>query len=65
LDHRINHASGRNSRGAGGRDGVPFDIFPRIINGLLGLELSLTCRKGAFAEDLSEEEKRMQTSWTS
>jgi hypothetical protein len=55
LDHRINHARGRNSSGAGGRDGVAFGIFPYSIKGSRKLELSLTCRQGDFAEDLSEE----------
>jgi hypothetical protein len=45
----------RNSRGVGGGDGVPFGIFPRIIRGWSGLTLSLTCRQGDFADDLSEE----------
>jgi hypothetical protein len=36
-------------------DGVPFGIFIMFIKGLSGLDLSLTCRKGAFAEDPSEE----------
>ena len=56
LDHRINHAhTGGNSSGAGGRDGVPFGIFPYSVKGWHELELSLTCRQGDFAEDLSEE----------
>ena len=54
----------RNSRGAGGGDGVPFGIFPAIIKGWGGLELSLTCRQGDFAEDLSEEGKRTKASGT-
>ena len=29
----------RNSRGAGGGDGIPFGIFPAIIKGWSGLEL--------------------------
>jgi hypothetical protein len=45
----------RNSCVAGGGDGVPFGIFLAIIK---GWELSLTCRQGDFAEDLSEEGKR-------
>ena len=55
LDHRVNVARSRNSCGAAGGDGVPFGIFHRIISGLSGLELSLTCRQGAFAERSSEE----------
>jgi len=55
LDQRINHASGGNSSGAGGRDGVPFGIFPYSTKGWRELELSLTRRQGDFAEDLSEE----------
>ena len=47
---------------------VPFGIFPRnylaIIKGWSGLGLSLTCRQDDFAEDLSEEGKRTQTSGT-
>jgi hypothetical protein len=46
-------AQSRNSRGAGGGDGVPFGIFPRFIRGWSGLELSLTCRQGAFSQDLA------------
>jgi hypothetical protein len=30
-------------------------FFPAIIKGWSGLELSLTCRQGDFAEDLSDE----------
>jgi len=51
-------ACSRNSCGAGGGDGVPFGIFPTIIRGWSGLELSLTYRQGDFAEDLSEEGRR-------
>ena len=58
-------ARSRNSCGAGGGDGVPFGIFPRIIGGWSGLELSLTCRQDDFAEDLSEEGMRTQASGTS
>jgi hypothetical protein len=63
--HELTLASGRNSRGAGGGDGVPFVIFPRKYKGWSGLKLSLTCRQGDFAEDLSEEGKRAKASWTS
>jgi hypothetical protein len=52
---KLTLARSRNSRGAGGGDGVPFGIFPRFIRGWSGLELSLTCRQGDFAEDLSEQ----------
>ena len=41
--------------GAGGRDGVPFGRFSLHYQ---GLELSLTCRQGDFADNLSEEGKR-------
>jgi hypothetical protein len=58
-------ARSRKSRGAGGGEGVPLGIFPAIINGWSGLELSLTCRQGDFAEDLSEEGMRTKTSGTS
>jgi hypothetical protein len=30
-------------------------LFPRIIKDWSGLELSLTCRQGDFADDLSDE----------
>jgi hypothetical protein len=33
----------------------PLGIFPAIVKGWSGLTLSLTCRQGDFAEDLSEE----------
>jgi hypothetical protein len=36
-------------------------LFPRIIKGWSGLELSLTCRQGDFGEDLSEEGMRTKT----
>jgi hypothetical protein len=39
--------------------GVPLGIFPRNIRGWSGLELSLTCRKGDFAEDLSEQGRQV------
>jgi hypothetical protein len=32
--------------------------YPAIIKGWSGVELSLTCRQGDFAEDLSEQGKR-------
>ena len=54
-------ARGRNSCGAGGGDGVPSGIFPAIIKGWSGLELSLTCRQGDFAEDLSEEGRQTKS----
>jgi hypothetical protein len=53
------------SWGAGGGDGVPCGIFPAIIKGWSGLELSLTCPRGDFADDLSEEGKRTKSSGTS
>jgi hypothetical protein len=65
LDYPVNAARSRNSRGAGGGDGVPFGIFPTIIKGWSGLELSLTCRQGEFAEDLSEQEVPTKSSGTS
>jgi len=64
LDQRVNAARSRNSCGAGGGDGVPFGIFPTIIKGWSGLELSLTCRQGEFAEDLEEEGRRTKASGT-
>jgi hypothetical protein len=64
LDQRVNAARSRNS-GAGGGDGVPVSIFPTIIKGWSGLELSLTCRQGEFAEDLSEEGMPTKSSGTS
>jgi hypothetical protein len=51
-------ARSRNSCGEGGGDGVRFGIFPTIIKGWSGLELSLTCQQGEFAEDLEEEGRR-------
>jgi len=53
LDHRVNHARGGNSSGAGGRDGMPFGIFPYSTKGWRELALSLTCRQGDFAENPS------------
>ena len=44
--------------GAGRDDGVANGIFLIFIRGWSGLELSLTCRQGDFAEDLSEEGMR-------
>jgi hypothetical protein len=58
-------ARSRNSRGNGSGDGVSFGIFPAIIKGWSRLELSLTCRQGNCAEDLSEEGMRTQASGTS
>jgi hypothetical protein len=48
-------ANSWNGCGTGGCNCVPFGIFPGIIRGWSGLELSLTCRQGDFAENLSEE----------
>jgi len=58
-------ARSRDTCRAGGGNGVPFSIFPAIIKGWRGLELSLTCRQGDFAEDLSEEEIRTKVQGTS
>jgi hypothetical protein len=44
---------------------IPLGIFPYSIKGWSGLELPLTCRKGDFAEDLSEQGKQAKASWTS
>ena len=55
---KLTLAHSPNSCRAGGGDGVPFGIFLAIIKGCSGLELSLTCRQGDFAEDLSEEGMR-------
>jgi hypothetical protein len=55
----LTRAQSRNSCGAGGGDGVTFGIFPRFIRGWSGLELSLTCRKGDFVEDLSEQGRQV------
>jgi hypothetical protein len=60
----INHACGRNSRGAGGGAGVPFDVFASITRGWSGLELSLTCPQGDIAEDPEEEGKQAKASGT-
>ena len=48
-------ALSRNAIGAGGADAVASGIFPIFIRGWSGLTLSLTCRQGDFAEDLSNE----------
>jgi len=39
-------------------------FFPRIIKGWSGLELSLTCRQGDFADNLSEQGMRTKASGT-
>jgi hypothetical protein len=57
-------AYSRNSRSAGGGDGVTFGVFPRNTKGWSGLKLPLTSRQGDFAEDLSEEGKRTKSSGT-
>ncbi len=53
---QINVCGQRKSCGEGGGDDVPLVLFASIINGLIDLKLSLTCRQGAIAEDLSERE---------
>jgi hypothetical protein len=58
-------ALSRKRCGTGGGDGVPCGIFPSIIKGWSGLELSLTCLQGEFAEDLSEEGMPTKSSGTS
>jgi hypothetical protein len=63
--HELTRAKSLNSGRTGGGDGVRFGIFLRIIRGWSGPEISLTCRQGDFAEDLSEEGKRAQPSRTS
>jgi len=47
-------AKSRNSRVADAEMASRPVLFPRIIKGWSGLELSLTCRQGDFAEDLSD-----------
>jgi hypothetical protein len=49
----LTRAQSRYSDRAGRGDGVLFVIFFRNSKGWSGLEPSLTCRKGDFAEDLS------------
>jgi len=49
----LTRAQSRKSCRAGGGDGVLFDIFPHKYKGWSGLEPSLTCRQGDFADDLS------------
>jgi hypothetical protein len=44
--------------GAGAANGFANGIFLIFIKSLSGLDLSLTCRQGDFAEDLSEEGMR-------
>ena len=51
--HELTLAQSRDGCGAGGGDGVLFDIFPRNTKGWSGLKHPLTCRQGDFAEDLS------------
>ncbi|MGA9267030.1 MAG: hypothetical protein WBV79_11360 [Rhodomicrobium sp.] len=46
-------------------DGVANGFFPHIYQGLGRVEAALTCRKGAFAEDPSEEEMQTKASGTS
>jgi hypothetical protein len=46
-------ARGRNGCGTGGGDGVPSCIFPYSIKRWCGLQLSLTCRQGEFADNIS------------
>jgi hypothetical protein len=52
---RINACEEPEQRSAGRGDGVPSGPFPSIIKGWSGLERSLTCRQGAFPDNLSEE----------
>jgi hypothetical protein len=61
----LTFAQDESSRGAGGPHGVPFGLFSSIIKGWSGLELSLTCPQGDFAEDPSEEGVRAKSSGTS
>jgi hypothetical protein len=54
-----------NGWGAGGEDAsrpVFFLAIIAIFKGWSGLALSLTCRQGDFADDLSEEGMRAQAS---
>jgi hypothetical protein len=57
-------AKGRNSTAQAAAMASRSVLFSRIIKGWSGLTLSLTCRKGDFAEDLSEEGKRTKSSGT-
>jgi hypothetical protein len=58
-------ACSRNSRSAGGGDGVvAFGVSPRNTEGWSGLKLPLTSSQGEFGEDLSEEGKRTKSSGT-
>jgi hypothetical protein len=61
---KLTPACSRNSRGAVGSGGVTFAVFHRIINGLSRLTLSLTCRQGDFADNLSEEGMQTKASGT-
>jgi hypothetical protein len=53
---KLTLARSRNGCRTGSGDGVPLVFFSYSIKGWSGLELSLTCRQGDFAEDLSEKE---------
>jgi hypothetical protein len=59
---KLTSARSRIGCGAGRGDGVANGIFPIFIKGWSGPELSLTCRQGDFAEDLSEEGNRTKMS---
>jgi len=53
---RINACEEPEPHGAGSGDGVRFGPSSlHYLKGWSGLELSLTCRQGAFADNLSEE----------
>jgi hypothetical protein len=59
---KLTPARGRIGCGAGRDDGVANGISLIFIRDWSGPKLSLTCRQGDFAEDLSEEGKRTKTS---
>ncbi|MGA9266760.1 MAG: hypothetical protein WBV79_09965, partial [Rhodomicrobium sp.] len=59
---KLTPARSRIGCGAGRDDGVANGIFLIFIRGWNGPKLSLTCRQGDFAEDLSEEGMQTKTS---
>jgi hypothetical protein len=61
---KLTPARSRISCGACGGYGVVNGIFPIFIRDWSGLEPSLTCRQGDFAEDLSEEGMKAKASGT-
>jgi hypothetical protein len=61
---RINPCEEGEQHGPSSGDGVPFGTFSLNYKNWSRLELSLTCRQGDFAEDLSEQGMQTQASGT-